>query len=563
MASFTSKVSGNWNAAGQTTWNEVGTPGAGDDVTIQNTHVVTQVQNEACAGIVVDAGGELDNATFNLVNSSTSVFSGKHTMGVSADTGLTTVGLTYNAGSERNLNTLSKINSSGAYDCDNSALSTNSNRGILKFTVSANIATPHADNTWYDIQSDVGVDLTMTDDCYLTTQFSRNNLFNGSINVNGNTLYIGASAAGSFENGVGCVISGAGIINTSFLDGCTFTLATTTHTFTGTYQTFGIDDSVLPALNMRNATVKWTTGGLNTTMYTSAGTLECGSLLTAYFSAGHTIDNSKYNPDFVIYGIWSIQAPTTSGYTNGTGTIFLKGNNASISTSTNNMEDVVNEATAGQTKTLTSVLRCESYTNTSGILAGNSKNMVITDGNFAVNGGTVSGIKDLRFSGSGAQSIKSNAGTPSTNVQIQKTGGTLTQVDKITCTNFDHTNGGYDPNGKDVQTTGNYNISGANTTVVAAGLLGTTVTVGSLYTVTGTAANIININPAGVWTLIVSGSSNVTYANVKNSDASGGATIEANIDNAVDQGGNLNWDFHIAGMEIIANTGLIIGLSFT
>jgi len=40
MAAFTSKATGNWSSGGQTTWNEVGVPGAGDTVTI-GAHTVT------------------------------------------------------------------------------------------------------------------------------------------------------------------------------------------------------------------------------------------------------------------------------------------------------------------------------------------------------------------------------------------------------------------------------------------------------------------------------------------------------------------------------------------
>ena len=40
MATFTSKASGLWSATGQTTWNEVGAPAAGDTVTINAGHVV-------------------------------------------------------------------------------------------------------------------------------------------------------------------------------------------------------------------------------------------------------------------------------------------------------------------------------------------------------------------------------------------------------------------------------------------------------------------------------------------------------------------------------------------
>lgn len=40
-AAFTSKATGNWSAAGQTTWNEAGVPGNGDTVSIADTHTVT------------------------------------------------------------------------------------------------------------------------------------------------------------------------------------------------------------------------------------------------------------------------------------------------------------------------------------------------------------------------------------------------------------------------------------------------------------------------------------------------------------------------------------------
>lgn len=41
MAAFTSKASGNWTATGQSTWNEAGTPGNGDSITINAGHTVT------------------------------------------------------------------------------------------------------------------------------------------------------------------------------------------------------------------------------------------------------------------------------------------------------------------------------------------------------------------------------------------------------------------------------------------------------------------------------------------------------------------------------------------
>lgn len=53
-AAFTSKTSGNWSSSGQTTWNEVGVPGAGDTVTIANGHTVTQDGNITVGGVVVE-----------------------------------------------------------------------------------------------------------------------------------------------------------------------------------------------------------------------------------------------------------------------------------------------------------------------------------------------------------------------------------------------------------------------------------------------------------------------------------------------------------------------------
>ena len=58
MAAFTSKATGNWSAAGQTTWNEVGVPVAGDTVTIANTHVVT-VDDTSRASAAITLNGTL------------------------------------------------------------------------------------------------------------------------------------------------------------------------------------------------------------------------------------------------------------------------------------------------------------------------------------------------------------------------------------------------------------------------------------------------------------------------------------------------------------------------
>ncbi len=65
MAAFTSKAAGDWSASGQTTWNEVGIPGAGDTVTITHAITVTDARiigTYPVAGtdvVTVNAGGTL------------------------------------------------------------------------------------------------------------------------------------------------------------------------------------------------------------------------------------------------------------------------------------------------------------------------------------------------------------------------------------------------------------------------------------------------------------------------------------------------------------------------
>lgn len=61
---FTSKATGDWDTPGQVVWNEVGVPGLGDSVVINNTHTVT-VTSDTTAGdgtattISILAGGTL------------------------------------------------------------------------------------------------------------------------------------------------------------------------------------------------------------------------------------------------------------------------------------------------------------------------------------------------------------------------------------------------------------------------------------------------------------------------------------------------------------------------
>lgn len=63
MATFTSKANGNWTTSGQTTWNEVGTPGSSDTVTI--SHAITISADITLTGLTftMAAGSSLIGAT--------------------------------------------------------------------------------------------------------------------------------------------------------------------------------------------------------------------------------------------------------------------------------------------------------------------------------------------------------------------------------------------------------------------------------------------------------------------------------------------------------------------
>lgn len=63
MGAFTSKATGNWNASGQTTWNEVGVPGNGDTVTIGSAHTVTA---DAGATIIIGTSGVTGTAAITI-----------------------------------------------------------------------------------------------------------------------------------------------------------------------------------------------------------------------------------------------------------------------------------------------------------------------------------------------------------------------------------------------------------------------------------------------------------------------------------------------------------------
>ncbi|MDO8675227.1 MAG: filamentous hemagglutinin N-terminal domain-containing protein [Candidatus Omnitrophota bacterium] len=74
-----------------------------------------------------------------------------------------------------------------------------------------------------------------------------------------------------------------------------------------------------------------------------------------------------------------------------------------------------------------------------------------------------------------------------------------------------------------------------------------TQTIGGAFTITGTLGNNITLGRSGgsgtdQWNLTINGTSNVSYVNVANSNASGGSAVDAS-NNVMDNGNNTNWNF--------------------
>src|ERR1051325_6487053 len=61
---YVSNGSGNWNNTA--TWSPAGVPGANDDVTIQNSDLVTLTENEACKNITIAGTSELKLNSYTL-----------------------------------------------------------------------------------------------------------------------------------------------------------------------------------------------------------------------------------------------------------------------------------------------------------------------------------------------------------------------------------------------------------------------------------------------------------------------------------------------------------------
>ena len=163
------------------------------------------------------------------------------------------------------------------------------------------------------------------------------------------------------------------------------------------------------------------------------------------------------------------------------------------------------------------------------------------DISFTTAGGAIvytKGTGSYTLSGGNAQSIDFNGFTIE-DLEIDKTGGTVTLGDSFTTDSFAGTAGTADPNGKTVTTTGACDwASGFDFDSAADCMNGCSWVVGGNFS-----ADSQTLKATASWTLSVTGTATATNVDVQYSDASGGTTIDASDGTCTNSGNNQNWSF--------------------
>ena len=220
MAAYTSKASGGWDQEGASTWNEAGHPGAGDTVTIQNTHAITLESATQCTTLTIDAGGSLDTTEtdYDLTVSGVTAIAGTLTLNdstVSLGTGLDDAwaitvsdggdleeggadvisgGVKFDNGSTVNMTTgTHTVNGYGTYSTvyamyvDNGC-SFDANGGLVHFDdiPAANVYWKTGGNSFHDVEVDYdAVELTLISNVLTVT--GTLTVLTGKLNTNGST----------------------------------------------------------------------------------------------------------------------------------------------------------------------------------------------------------------------------------------------------------------------------------------------------------------------------------------------------------------------------------------
>jgi len=380
---------GDWDIGAS--WAGAVAPGSGDTVTILNGDTITQTQAEAATSVTIDAGGELDNATFNLAISGKLDVSGTLTQGSSADTGITAGNIEFHTGASRDWQEDSKVTCNGDYVEPNSSVSVNNRRGCLTMGGDGNLTKPSITNYLCGFKIDAGVTVTAIGlICRINDNLCGNVEINGTLNTSGSWCTIGCNSSYSFVIGVNGDFSGGGDLSLDIVHGATVTNnRATAFSHTGLVGTVGTaKDCDIPAWDFSNSSevrVNTYTSG-NMTRYFTAGTLKT-KLFVIKSTSGrtHTIKADTNNPSF--------EHSDNVDFNDGDGTIiYVKGTgtrtfNASSGTQTlagdsQSVEDIT-QNNSGATLQLTENITTDSFTGLAGTFDPNGKT-ITTGGIFTL-----------------------------------------------------------------------------------------------------------------------------------------------------------------------------------
>ncbi len=155
------------------------------------------------------------------------------------------------------------------------------------------------------------------------------------------------------------------------------------------------------------------------------------------------------------------------------------------------------------------------------------------------------GTGTLKFiGGSGAQVFVPKAGGTHPAIVLSGSDTLRLSTNNCSASSFSQTAGTFDPNGLDFATvnSGNYTITNGTATSFA-DLAGCSLTVAGAASLNGQEGNLLNLKGSSLWWISVTGALIANYAQIKNSNASGGSQGVAY--NSADSMGNTNWGFSI------------------
>jgi hypothetical protein len=360
-----------------------------------NGQTVETITSDADIGNVsILSADTWDIDTLDLTTSNLTV-NGTLTIGVTAATGLTTADLTFAAGSAADLQTTSKIVLGGNYSCDNSAIWSNSNRGDVTITTSANYISPNVNNLWYNLTLNAGVTTTLTGTSQFTNNMSNDTVINGTIATGGNIFKIGAGTTGSVTIGVNADFTGAGTFQFDCQSAATVTNNKTT--------ACSITNKVVNLLNITsakaivcdfsNANYIMSSGSASDRFFVpSSGTLKCKDFTVTSSNTGQiTVTNTTDNPSFEISGDIDLNAGAgvyTTVWTKGTGTMTLTGSagTQTIASDSQSLEDIIINASGATKQIITTALTTESFLLTAGTIDHNTLDFT-TGGNYRISAG--------------------------------------------------------------------------------------------------------------------------------------------------------------------------------